>query len=78
MSYRQQQENEEEHNHFLVTQEKFDNGDLDCEYSDWLINEHDLNPRICNRETLMHHMEAQTRCVDFIHEIAFGKQKLNS
>lgn len=78
MSYRQQQENEEAHNHFLNVQNKFDNGGFKFEYHYWLMHEHDLNPRIIDDDTLIYHIMMQTRLDDFLHEIAFGKQKLNS
>lgn len=78
MSYRQQQENEEARNHLTEVEGMFDQGLFDDKYADWLVHEHSLIPSICNEATLLHHMEVGTRAKDFIYEMAFGKQKLNS
>ena len=77
MDYRQQEENEEASRYLNDIECKFDNGDYDDQYADWLITESDIIPRICNSATLLHHMENNTRCEKFIYEIAFGKQQLN-
>jgi len=73
--YRQQQEDEEAHQHLHDIEQKFYNGELDDRYSDWLMHEHDLHPPITSGDMLLHHMEKCTRADDFIYEVAFGKGK---